>query len=467
MERSLQTAPRHPFTLRFESAELEHQFSASMFRADTKFARVGLTLAIFMYAAFGILDLWIVPQEYIHTTWAIRAVVIVLLSIGFLVTFSADFEQRSQPIQMILALLGSLGVVALVLAVPESTGYLFYASLIMAFIFLYVVIGLRFINAFIVNIIVLIAYNIVILAFKEVPVYIVINNNFLLIGNTVVVATAGHIIEQQRRVGFLNSRMLVTLRENADAANDAKSRFFANMSHELRTPLNAIIGYSEILLEEANESKDAHAAADLTRIETAGRHLLRLINDVLDLAKMEAGKIELTDEPVMIAELLNRVETTVQPLISHNRNTLHIDAGQAPGSIRGDGMRLGQILINLLSNAGKFTRGGKIFLSIAANDGRIEFTVSDTGIGMSKEQVAGLFDEYMQGSTSIAREHGGTGLGLAITRQLVELMGGTISVDSEPGKGSTFAVSLPLAGHQWRTPPGAGQSQAARIGRLS
>ncbi len=445
MEESQSGARHHPLTLRFASEDLERQFADSMFRSDIFFARIGIGLGTFMFASFALLDLWIIPDQYLKTMFVARAVILVLFITAFSSTFTSSFRRHSQVIQLAIALVGGLGVVAFVLILPEETGYLYYAALIMAFIFFYVATGLRFINAFIANIIVLLAYNYVIVFYKVVPVYILVNNNFLLIGNTVVVATAGYIIEQQRRLGFLNSRTLVGLRERADSANIAKSRFFANMSHELRTPLNAIIGYSEMLLEEAHESDKQDTVADLSKIRTAGRHLLRLINNVLDLAKIEAGKIELADESVSIVEVVDHIQATIHPLAARNGNDLQTEIANAPETIRGDSMRLEQILINLLSNASKFTYAGTIRFSAAAVDGHLDFIVSDTGIGMNEEQVTGLFDEYMQASTSIARDYGGTGLGLAITHQLVSLMGGTITVASEPGKGSTFTVSLPLA----------------------
>jgi signal transduction histidine kinase len=442
LEQNLPGSRRHPFTLQFHSEQLEQQFLESMFPGDRQFARVGMFLAIFMYTSFAILDLWIIP-DLANVTWAIRSAVIVLISIALSFSCTPYFRKANQYIMVAVALIGGGGIIGMLYYIPEAQGYLYYPALMISFVFFYTVLGLRFINAFFANIVILVLYNIVIIGHKDIPIYMLVNNNYFLIGTTVVIAAAGYIIEQQRRINFLNSLMLEKLRKQADEANVAKSRFFASMSHELRTPLNAIIGYSEMLLEDEYGSADTTKSRDITSIETAGRHLLRLINDVLDLAKIESGKIMLVPEKMVTREMVTQIEATVLPLAAKNHNQLKINIDNAPETLVQDTMRLKQILINLLSNACKFTENGEISLSIKSQGNKTLFSVSDTGIGMKSEVLKNLFNEYTQADARTAQEYGGTGLGLAISKQLVELMGGSISVSSEPGKGSRFDVLLP------------------------
>ncbi|MEN6628203.1 MAG: ATP-binding protein, partial [Sulfuricella sp.] len=235
--------------------------------------------------------------------------------------------------------------------------------------------------------------------------------------------------------------------EAAEQANRSKSIFLANMSHELRTPLNAIIGYSEMLQEEAAEIGEESLTADLQKIHSAGKHLLGLINDILDLSKIEAGKMGLYLEEFDVSSMVEDVCTTIRPLIAKNANKLEINQQGHLGEMRSDLTKVRQMLFNLLSNASKFTEDGTITLSLeriseAAGD-RLIFTVADNGIGMTEEQMGRLFQAFTQADASTTRKYGGTGLGLTITRRFCEMMGGSIDVRSDHGKGSIFTINLP------------------------
>ncbi len=234
-------------------------------------------------------------------------------------------------------------------------------------------------------------------------------------------------------------------REDAEEANRTKSSFLANMSHELRTPMNAIIGYSEMLMEEAEDVGQEDFIPDLKRIHGAGKHLLMLINDILDLSKIEAGKMTTFCETVDIAAVVDEVRATVTPLIQKNNNTLVVDVAPGIGSIYSDLTKLRQTLFNLLSNASKFTENGTITLSAAPvpDADTVVFKVTDTGIGMTPEQLSKLFQAFTQADASTTRKYGGTGLGLAISRKFCQLLGGDITVESTENIGSTFIVTLP------------------------
>jgi len=237
-------------------------------------------------------------------------------------------------------------------------------------------------------------------------------------------------------------------RRAAERANQTKSEFLANMSHELRTPLNAIIGYSEILVEDAQDRGDETSIGDLKKIQSAGKHLLGLINDILDLSKIEAGRMDVYLEYVFLSRLIEEVKTIVEPMMSKNGNRLVIECPPDVGSLRTDLTKLKQSLINLLSNAAKFTREGEVKLALSRTvdgDGvpQFRFAVSDSGIGMTQEQMDRLFQAFTQADSSTTRNFGGTGLGLTITRHFCTMLGGDIEVASEPGKGSTFTIRLP------------------------
>jgi signal transduction histidine kinase len=230
-------------------------------------------------------------------------------------------------------------------------------------------------------------------------------------------------------------------------ASQHKSQFVSSVSHELRTPLNAIIGLTEMMVKNAARFGTEKAQEPLQRVNRAGTHLLGLINQVLDLSKIEAGKLELNPQTVQLTPLIKEVIGTAGQLAEQNKNRLVVEAQENLGALTVDPMRLRQILLNLLSNACKFTKAGEVKLAarkVSNGSKFVEFAVSDTGIGMTAEQQAKLFEEFSQADATTAQRFGGTGLGLAITRKLARMMGGDVTVASEPGKGSMFTVRLPV-----------------------
>ncbi len=270
-------------------------------------------------------------------------------------------------------------------------------------------------------------------------------------------------------------------KEEAEEANRSKSAFLANMSHELRTPLNAVIGITEMLEEDAQDLGQDDFIDPLHRIRGAGNHLLQLINEILDLSKIEAGKLDLEYEEIDLKPLIDEIALTAAPLADKNGNRLEIRCPGDIGRMRTDVTRLRQVMLNLLSNACKFTKNGRVGLDVASDADGLVFAVTDTGIGMTQEQVGKLFQEFRQADSSTTRKYGGTGLGLAISRRLCRLMGGDVTVTSTPDVGSTFTARLPRRDRAAvealapRPSPGAGRRAAGRsaprrdglIGKLS
>jgi len=258
-----------------------------------------------------------------------------------------------------------------------------------------------------------------------------------------MIAVAQDITARKRQ-----ERELKEAKVAAEAANATKSQFLATMSHELRTPLNAIIGYTEMMTEDAQDNGHDEYVPDLKKVHSSAKHLLALINDVLDLSKIEAGKMDLYLETVEVQPLIDDVVSVVAPLVDKKANTLSVNLGPNLGTIHADVTKVRQSLFNLLSNASKFTERGTITLDVQRNwqEAReiFHFIVSDTGIGMNKEQLGRMFQAFTQADASTTRKFGGTGLGLVISRNFCQMMGGDITVESEAGKGTKFTIVLPV-----------------------
>ncbi|MFN7710691.1 MAG: sensor histidine kinase [Holosporales bacterium] len=263
-------------------------------------------------------------------------------------------------------------------------------------------------------------------------------------------------LEERSKALEVTVEALEAAKDLAESANQTKSQFLATISHELRTPLNAIIGYGEMLAEDLDTMSRDEVVSDLNKITTSGKHLLSLINDVLDVSKLEAGKMSIYLESVNLYEVVREVTTMTRPCIEKNGNVLEVSLPPDLPQMTTDVTKLRQIMANLLTNAGKFTAQGKIHLSMAIKtrneESFIEISVKDTGIGMNKEQVDRIFQAFTQADTSTTRRFGGFGLGLTITKEYCHLLAGTIHVLSEPGMGAEFIVHLPLLSTTHKSP---------------
>ncbi|WP_354066384.1 ATP-binding protein [Devosia sp. 2618] len=259
--------------------------------------------------------------------------------------------------------------------------------------------------------------------------------------STVVDSQSELIKEVDRHQSTLKA--LTSAKDEAERANGAKSEFLAKMSHELRTPLNAVLGYSEILLEDAELDGRGEQIADLQKISAAGKHLLAMVNDILDISKIEAGKMALHLDDVDLDQLIDEVESTARPMAAKNTNSLRVERGADLGMIHADATKLRQAIFNLLSNASKFTQNGQITLDVRRAEGNLQIVVADTGIGISEDQQKVLFSNFTQANAKIAAVYGGTGLGLSLSQNLCRLMGGRIELESKLGEGSRFTILLP------------------------
>jgi hypothetical protein len=277
---------------------------------------------------------------------------------------------------------------------------------------------------------------------SEVPVEISLTT-FEREGTLATVLIARDVTERRR------AERMERARDRAEEASEAKTLYLASMSHEIRTPLNAVIGYSELLAEELEDVGHTALVPDALRIERAGNHLLSLINGVLDLSKIESGRMEVLVDEVDLEEVVEQLRSTLAPLAEEHDNTLLLSHDDDVETMYTDATKLRQILFNLLSNAIKFTRSGTVEMCVErgrTEDGRemARFVVSDTGIGMNDEQLERVFEPFQQAESTTSREHGGTGLGLTLTRSFCELLGGELEARSTPGEGTTFVATLPV-----------------------
>jgi len=439
----------------FKDPEVERDFSAHSFAQSIFFIRVYLLAAVILYSAFGILD-GLIGAEYRGALWLIRygfAVPPMLIILAF--SYSKNFERFVQPLLATAMSAGGLGVVFMtaVLGPPFNSQY--YAGIIMVVIYSGSLLGLRFSYSLLVTIGLWASYQVVSLYINPIPHADYISNNFFLGMATGVGLFCSYILETHIRNNYVAQKIIEQknnvmkgLLDEAEAANHAKSEFLAVMSHELRTPLNAILGFSDILRGELmgplGSPKYLEYATD---INDSGKHLLAIINDILDLAKAESGKLELSESAFDLDAELEATLRMCQQKADESR--IKIEFARSTGGLLvvADERLIRQVALNIVSNAVKFTpAGGKVLVELhIARETGVTLNVKDTGIGIAAKDIDRVLRPFEQVESALSRHHGGTGLGLPYSKRVIEIHGGTLKLISQVSKGTTVRIDLPAS----------------------
>jgi signal transduction histidine kinase len=459
------------YTLAFPDKR-EQEFLHKYFKDSLNFFRISFIFVTILYGIFGFLDAYLVPQNKELFYFIRFAVVVPFLSLVLFSSFFSFFIRIWQPLLMISFLVAGLGIAIMIIVDPNN--YAYYGGLMLIFSAGYFFIKLRFLGASIAGWTTLILYNIGAIFFSDTAIPMIITNNFFFIAANLIGMIAAYNIEVYSRKDFLLNKQLdaqkddllvlnKTLehrveerttelrdaKERAEQSDRLKSAFLANMSHEIRTPMNGIIGYTQ-LLPEARDEEELREFIEVIREN--GNLLLTLINDIIDLSKIEAGMFRLNYSEFSVNELINDVVVLFShdARISSGAVSLQSQLGLQNGDDQmiSDPTRLKQILINLTSNACKFTYKGSILIGYTRANQHMEFFVKDTGVGIDLEQQTMIFDRFMQATTDHKPSNLGTGLGLAISKAFVKQFSGEIWVESERHIGSTFYFTIPLMSSQ-------------------
>ena len=390
--------------------------------------RIAITVCTFIYLYVS----YEITGQTENRTIALTATVLYLVFALFIVTATLLDKHASRP-RRVLGIFTDTGIVTFALFITGDIG----APLYGAYLWVIIANGLRFGKNYL-----YLSQLLSVIGFS----FVIFTGTFWQKYPTFAAGLLIWLVVIPPYVSMLLNRLEAAV-DKAKKADTAKSDFLANMSHELRTPLNAVIGYSELLEEEAREDGLEHYSSDLQKIHHSGTHLLGLINEILDLSKVEQGQMEIFSEEIDIRQLMLEVKTTIQPMAEKNANYLQIHMPDDIGSFRTDLTKLRQVLFNLLSNACKFTHDGKIILNVQKKvddeQSSIIFTIEDNGIGISPEKIDAIFEPFRQETTDTTKQFGGTGLGLAISKRFIELLGGQLQLKSRKGEGSVFTVQLP------------------------
>jgi signal transduction histidine kinase len=446
--------------------ESERNFRIKYFHNSLIQFRVAFVLVTFLYGIFGFLD-HLVAKQYEGLFHLIRfGIVVPLLIVVFLLSFSKYFIRIWQELLFVCFIVGGAGIAIMVIKSPENSIY--YAGLMLIFSAGYFFVKLRFFLATLAGWIVLIFFNIGVIFFSEIETEMIVSYNFFFVSANLIGMFGAYYIEFYTRKDFFLNQLLdqrnaeieqanknleskviirteelLLAKEQAEQSDKLKSAFLANMSHEIRTPLNSIIGFSELLSDPDCDQKQQLKFAQL--INDSGNNLLAIISDIMDVSKIEAGEVRLRKQKFLVNRLLSGIQREYAFKASHKGIELRLDPSNPKEeiTIQSDDERLGQILINLVGNAIKFTENGFVEIGFSEVGDFVRFHVKDTGIGIKPESHHQIFERFIRVESAFSRKYGGNGLGLFISKSLVELLGGTIWVESEEGKGSTFYFTVP------------------------